>query len=99
MKGITFIFLATLLYAGDPQKTENLYSWQITFQSYDQCKLFYNAYQADILNGLLDHGTKKFGKIDGAVHSAYPKSSKWGTKFEDLDPEYLNQDLIVSQKI
>ena len=64
MKGITFIFLATLLYAGDPQKTENLYSWQITFQSYDQCKLFYDAYQADILNGLLDHGTKKFGKIE-----------------------------------
>lgn len=64
MKGITVIFLATLLYTGDPQKTENLYSWQITFQSYDQCKLFYNEYQADILNGLLDHGTKKFGKIE-----------------------------------
>ena len=31
--------------------------------------------------------------IDGAVHSAYPRSAGWGTSFEEINPEYLYQDL------
>ena len=27
---------------------------------------------------------KKFGKIDGIVNNAYPRTKDWGTKFEDL---------------
>ena len=52
-------------------------------------------------------GLKKFKKIHGAVHCAYPRSKKWGKKFEDLEEKYLNQDLqnqlggtiIFSQRI
>ena len=33
MKTVVVIFLATLLYAENPQKSENLYSWQIQFSN------------------------------------------------------------------
>ena len=36
---------------------------------------------------------EKFGRIDGAVHCAYPVSGQWGTRFEDLKSEFLYQDL------
>ena len=35
---------------------------------------------------------KKFGKIDAAIHSSYPKSKSWGTPFEDLKLENLRND-------
>lgn len=34
-----------------------------------------------------------FGRIDGAIQSAYPRSDGWGTIFEQLDIKYLNEDL------
>lgn len=41
----------------------------------------------------LKQGIKKFGKIDAAVHCAYPKSRQWGTRFENLRPRLLAEDL------
>lgn len=38
-------------------------------------------------------GKKKFGQIDAAVHSAYPRSVGWGARFENIKQEHLNQDL------
>ena len=38
-------------------------------------------------------GMKHFGSFDAAVHCAYPFSEGWGTRFEDLKPDYLAQDL------
>ena len=35
MKFFAIIFLATLSYIDNPDKTENLYSYQLQFQSYD----------------------------------------------------------------
>ena len=55
MKTVVVIFLATLLYAENPQKSENLYSWQIQFSNFDKCQMFYEEYEAELLNGLLDH--------------------------------------------
>ena len=63
MKFFAIIFLATLSYIDNPDKTENLYSYQLQFQSYDQCLKFYNDFEAKLLNGLLDHGTTKYGNI------------------------------------
>ena len=42
MKFFAIIFLATLSYIGDEDKTENLYSYQLQFESYQQCIHFYN---------------------------------------------------------
>jgi NAD(P)-dependent dehydrogenase (short-subunit alcohol dehydrogenase family) len=38
-------------------------------------------------------GTKKFEKIDAAIHSAYPRSAGWGARFENIQQKYLNEDL------
>ncbi len=35
----------------------------------------------------------RFGRLDAAIHSAYPRSKGWGTPFEDLKPEFLSEDL------
>tara|TARA_Y100001970_G_scaffold286159_1_gene407666 strand:- start:30250 stop:31005 length:756 start_codon:yes stop_codon:yes gene_type:complete len=37
--------------------------------------------------------TNKFGKLDAAINAVYPKSEKWGTKFEDLELEIVNKHL------
>jgi len=34
-----------------------------------------------------------FGRLDAVVHAAYPRSVGWGTHFEQLQPEYLYEDL------
>jgi len=36
---------------------------------------------------------EKFGCLDGVIHSSYPRSSGWGTRFEDLNQKFLNEDL------
>ena len=59
------------------------------------------------IDRFIKYGVKKFKNIYGAVHCSYPKSKKWGTKFENLDETYLNKDLqkqlggsiIFSQRI
>ena len=48
--------------------------------------------QSQIVN-FIESGIARFKKITAAVHCSYPKSSQWGTKFEDLDPKMLSQDL------
>lgn len=46
------------------------------------------------VDGFLKKGVKKFGKVDAAVHCAYPTSSQWGTRFEDIQYEKLKEDLF-----
>jgi NAD(P)-dependent dehydrogenase (short-subunit alcohol dehydrogenase family) len=38
-------------------------------------------------------GMKKFGKIDAAIHCAYPRSAGWGTRFENIQQKHINDDL------
>ena len=35
----------------------------------------------------------RFGSMDAVVHAAYPHSKGWGTTLENLNPEYLYEDL------
>ena len=42
---------------------------------------------------LTELASKKFGRIDAAIHSSYPKSKSWGTLFEDLEFENLKDDI------
>ena len=46
------------------------------------------------ISHFIESGLKKFKKIDAAVHCSYPKSSQWGTRFEDLKPTALKDDLF-----
>jgi len=38
-------------------------------------------------------GVDKFGRVDAAIHSAYPRSAGWGARFEDIQQKHLNEDL------
>jgi len=48
----------------------------------------------DNLDKFIENGLGEFGKIDAAVHCAYPTSSQWGTTFENLRSEGLKDDLF-----
>jgi len=48
----------------------------------------------DNLDKFIEKGLGEFDKIDAAVHCAYPTSSQWGTKFENLGSEDLKDDLF-----
>ncbi|MAD94165.1 MAG: short-chain dehydrogenase [Rhodobacteraceae bacterium] len=38
-------------------------------------------------------GVEKFGRVDAAIHAAYPRSAGWGTKFENIQKKHLSEDL------
>lgn len=66
-----------------------------------------NLTDSNSIRNLLIKGLEKFGKIDAAVHCAYPVTKQWGTRFEDLESADLRTDLfnqlggaiIFSQKL
>jgi NAD(P)-dependent dehydrogenase (short-subunit alcohol dehydrogenase family) len=62
----------------------------------DNVSLFFegNLTEPNTVDLLIRKGVEKFGKINAAVHCAYPVSKQWGTRFEDLNPEYLEKDLF-----
>ena len=61
---------------------------------------------SSIQNGI-DLIVEEFGRIDGLVNNAYPRTKDWGTKFEDIDPQswctnidiQLNSYFVCSQKV
>ena len=46
------------------------------------------------IDKFLELGKNHFGKIDSAIHCAYPRSEQWGTKFEGLKAGGLKDDLF-----
>ena len=52
-------------------------------------------------------GSDYFGLLDACVNSAYPRSQKWGKPFEELEIEYIQENLklqlggaiILSQRL
>jgi NAD(P)-dependent dehydrogenase (short-subunit alcohol dehydrogenase family) len=57
----------------------------------------------DLINLVL----AKYGRIDGLVNNAYPRTSDWGTKFENVSGEswrknvdmQMNSVFVISQKV
>ena len=41
----------------------------------------------------LDLGFQYFGRVDAAIHAAYPRSKGWGASFENIKQEDLYEDL------
>jgi len=48
----------------------------------------------EAVDQLIQDAKEKFGNINAAVHCSYPVSEQWGTRFENLKPEGLEQDLF-----
>jgi NAD(P)-dependent dehydrogenase (short-subunit alcohol dehydrogenase family) len=53
-----------------------------------------NLTDPDVIDGIIRAGLATFGSLDAAVHSAYPVSKQWGTRFEDLQADGLEKDLF-----
>ncbi len=55
----------------------------------------------------IDQIIAEFGRIDGLVNNAYPRTKDWGTKFEDIEPAswrsnldmQLNSYFVCCQKV
>jgi len=62
----------------------------------DNIALFFegNLTEPNTVDLMIRKGVEKFGKIDAAVHCAYPVSEQWGARFEDLESEALEKDLF-----
>lgn len=66
-----------------------------------------NILKKNSMDKIIISAKKKFGKIDGCVNAFYPKSKKWGAKFENLEIKYLKEDIfnqlaipiMISQKL
>ena len=41
----------------------------------------------EAVSELIEKVMKKYGRIDGLVNNAYPRTKDWGTKFEDIPYE------------
>ena len=48
---------------------------------------------ADSIDKAITIGLDYFGSLDACVNSAYPRSAKWGTPFEDLELMELQENL------
>jgi NAD(P)-dependent dehydrogenase (short-subunit alcohol dehydrogenase family) len=53
-----------------------------------------NTSDVTSIENFLKLGKENFGKIDSAIHCAYPRSNQWGTKFEELRANGLKDDLF-----
>ena len=61
----------------------------------------------DAINDAINQIILKFGKIDGLVNNAYPRTKDWGTPFEDIKPDswrknvdiQMNSYFVVSQAV
>lgn len=47
----------------------------------------------DEIDRCIASAVERFGRVDAAVHSAYPRSAGWGTRFEEIKKEHLDEDL------
>ena len=70
-------------------------------------EVFCDITSRDSINDSLKRIHNHFGRIDGLVNNAYPRTSDWGNKFEDVSPEswaknvdmQLNSAFNLSQEI
>lgn len=67
----------------------------------------YDITQKNDVDSLIDEVISKFGRIDGLVNLAYPRTNDWGNKFEEIPLEswqenvdmQLNSVFYICQKV
>lgn len=52
-----------------------------------------DASSPDEIDRCIGFAVESFGGVDAAIHAAYPRSAGWGTRFEEIKKEHLDQDL------
>tara|TARA_B100001057_G_C22706475_1_gene893959 strand:+ start:258 stop:560 length:303 start_codon:yes stop_codon:yes gene_type:complete len=99
INGITYILLATLFYTATPDIKENLYSWQLNFSSYEKCTTFFDQFGDKLLNGVMDHAKKKYGKDVGVEYMscAMVRVDPQALINGFTEPEILGQKVVYQQ--
>lgn len=77
------------------------------FESDADLFLTYNVTKTEEIDVLLKDVLDRYGRIDGLVNLAYPRTSDWGTKFEDIPFEswqnnvdmQMNAVFYICQKV
>ncbi len=59
----------------------------------NSCFMYLDVTNINSIRNFIEACIKTFGSLDSAVHSAYPRSSQWGTPFGQLKEEGLKIDL------
>lgn len=72
---------------------KGIFEFKNTFSEDKALAVFADINNPDEIDKCIEKAIDKFGKFDAAIHSAYPRSTGWGTKFEDLQKKFLNEDL------
>jgi NAD(P)-dependent dehydrogenase (short-subunit alcohol dehydrogenase family) len=75
--------------------------------SIDNGTLYMDITSDDSIQSGIDSVFSMYGRIDGLVNNAYPRTRDWGVKFEDINPTswrsnidmQLNSYFVCSQKV
>ena len=59
----------------------------------DELFYFCDITKVESVNLLINELKKKYGRIDGLVNNAYPRTKDWGTKFEDISMQSWQQNV------
>lgn len=59
--------------------------------------LYYDVTNIADINNLLEFIIEKYGRIDGLVNAAYPRTEDWATKFEDVS--YLSWQKNIDMQL
>ena len=80
------VAIADLNESSQIERLHNTYTSRLIFFEGDVTK-------PEITDAAIQKTIEQFGVLHGAVQSAYPRSTGWGTKFEDLMPGHLAEDI------
>lgn len=75
------------------KNSEALESLSLEFGSEHCLAINMDVGKTEKIDLILEKALSKFGRIDSVIHAAYPRSSQWGTKFEDIQQKLMNDDL------
>ncbi len=86
---------ATLVLTDYNEKKLNDFTQNLLIRNKSVYSIPINLSSNESIEKLFSEILSKFKKIDAAVHCQYPKSSGFGSKFEDLKEENLFKDLNI----
>lgn len=73
----------------------------------NECYCYCDITDSKSVDSMINYVLKKYGKIDGLVNNAYPRTKDWGTSFEKVEEEswrsnidmQLNSYVFISRKV
>lgn len=74
-------------------KLEGAVAVSADLKTFSECDIKLDITSEDSIKLAVSELIKKYGKIDGWVNNAYPRTKDWGNKFEDIPVESWKQNV------